>query len=72
MIKSDTRSKEDLLKLLYNLKSTDSCILQKIEEEKKENENRKATVEQQKLQANEIYLSLKKDEECASKGLGYA
>ena len=72
MIKSDTRSKEDLLKLLYNLKSTDSCILQKIEEEKKENENRKAAVEQQKLQANEIYLSLKKDEECASKGLGYA
>ncbi len=72
MIKSDTRSKEELLRLLYNLKSTDSCILQKIEEEKKELEIKRAGVEQSKLQANEVYLSLKKDEECASKGLGYA
>ena len=54
MIKnSDTRSKEELLKLLYNLKSEDSCILKKIEADKAELEEKKGNVEQQKLQANE-------------------
>ena len=73
MIKnSDTRSKEELLKLLYNLKSEDSCILKKIETDKKELEDKKENVEQQKLQANEAYLSLKKDEECALLGAEYA
>ena len=73
MIKnSDTRSKEELLKLLYNLKSEDSCILKKIEADKAELEEKKGNVEQQKLQANETYLSLKRDEECALLGVEYA
>lgn len=72
MTKGNTRDKEELLKLLYNLKSTDSCILKKIESDKAELEEKRENVEQQKLQANETYLSLKKDEECALLGIEYA
>ncbi len=72
MKNGDTRDKEELLKLLYNLKSEDSCILKRIELDKKELEDKKESVEQQKLQANETYLSLKKDEECALLGVEYA
>lgn len=56
-----TRSKEELLKLLYNFKSDDSCVLRKINQTITKLEEEKNNNEEEKAQTEQKYTELKED-----------